>query len=794
MRRRSRPATGVQGPPAQDSAAPVALVPATASLFVVLFAIYAWTACRTVGPGDSGELAVVMSTWGVAHAPGYPLLVLIGNLVAHLPHPGEPAFALNLLNAAFAALACSVLALAVATTTGRTAAGWVAGFALGTSQVFWDYALVVEVFALNALFAALLLYVVAHWLAGVERGAPPSWAPMAAAGIATTCLTHHATLVLLAGPAFLVMVGVLRRRGWAGVAGAGPAHVLTRTGLAFLAGLLPLAYIPIAAHFDPPLNWGDVSNAAGLWRSLVRADFGSGWLAPPVVLVGQILEHGERASPFGLRHLGIFLADVPRSFGWAFPILSLIGLAWVARDRRPLLWLVLLFSGLVLVFFSRVNTPVVPLHIGVTQRFYILPHVVLAFLGGLGIASLTTWSARRHARGPLLVVVLVAAGTALVLPRHWSHADMSGNTFVRDFGANLIAGMPEGAIVFTSGDLFSNSFAYQQIALRRRTDLEGVDQNKLAVAWYVAQLRRRGRVRLPEGMVRYTGDPAFGSKAWLDANRGNRSQLTVGFVDDTYRDGYRLLPRGLWSEVRPVSEPVAVGALADVCTEAVSGWATASIDGPYRETSWERSEGAFYTYALAQLAALRAMSHALDPSTPATPEPAALALAARWQGERRAAALAYQAETWRTGLADSLFPAGSRAESLAIARVRDLARASLAIDPDHLQALQTLVALMSEVPALGDASAELAMRREIVRQRPGIESELEPYVKLAMQAAGDSAAGHGPRLAEAEAARRRFVSLLDLCLRISDDAELVRLRGKWSAPLGSRTPHPSAGP
>ena len=37
---------------------------------LALFLLYVITCCRTVGPGDSGELTVVMSRWGIAHAPG----------------------------------------------------------------------------------------------------------------------------------------------------------------------------------------------------------------------------------------------------------------------------------------------------------------------------------------------------------------------------------------------------------------------------------------------------------------------------------------------------------------------------------------------------------------------------------------------------------------------------------------------------------------------------------------------------------------------------------------------------
>src|SRR5512140_1305112 len=111
-----------------NSAMPPPRVRAAAfsSVFLATFALYAATACRTVGPGDSGELTVVMSTWGVAHAPGYPLMSLIGNLVSLFPFPGEPAFVLNLLTSLFGALGAAVLGAAVVETTGSIAAGVIA--------------------------------------------------------------------------------------------------------------------------------------------------------------------------------------------------------------------------------------------------------------------------------------------------------------------------------------------------------------------------------------------------------------------------------------------------------------------------------------------------------------------------------------------------------------------------------------------------------------------------------------------------------------------------------------------
>ena len=348
-------------------------------LFLVLMTAYAVTACRTVGPGDSGELTAAMCTWGVAHAPGYPVLILLGNLVSHVPHAGEPAFLLNLLDALFAALACVVLSAAVGRLTGRPWAGFAAGLALGTSRIFWEYALVVEVFSLNALMAALLLDLFSRYLR--SPGPRGLWALPASAAVMASALTHHLTLVLVALPVGVSFAAVSRaelRRGrlsWPELRGA-----LGRSLLWGAAALLPLLYIPLAARRDPALDWGDVRDLQSFLHLLLRRDFGSGWLTPPGVLVRQHLDAGEGASPFPLRHLGFFWADLPRSFGWAFPALLPLGFLWAWQRCRLLLLMGGLFLAALVMFFARVNAPVVPLYVGITRPFYILPHVVIALL------------------------------------------------------------------------------------------------------------------------------------------------------------------------------------------------------------------------------------------------------------------------------------------------------------------------------------------------------------------------------------------------------------------------------
>src|SRR5438477_13110552 len=88
------------------------LVPLVVAAFSL--GIYASTLAPSIawgnGGADSGELAVAAYHLGVAHPTGYPLYVLLGFLVTHLPLGTDPAWRLNLLSALCAAAVVGVLA------------------------------------------------------------------------------------------------------------------------------------------------------------------------------------------------------------------------------------------------------------------------------------------------------------------------------------------------------------------------------------------------------------------------------------------------------------------------------------------------------------------------------------------------------------------------------------------------------------------------------------------------------------------------------------------------------------
>ena len=82
------------------------------ALGLLIFALYVATLAPTALRSDSGEFHVMPWVLGVAHAPGYPLLTLLGRLAMLLPI-GDPAYRINLLDAAASAATVALVYLLV---------------------------------------------------------------------------------------------------------------------------------------------------------------------------------------------------------------------------------------------------------------------------------------------------------------------------------------------------------------------------------------------------------------------------------------------------------------------------------------------------------------------------------------------------------------------------------------------------------------------------------------------------------------------------------------------------------
>ena len=250
----------------------------------IIFGLLLRNVARDLLPGDSGEFQFAAWRWGLAHATGYPLYLLVGGLWQRLWSvlAISPAFALNALSAVFASITVALLYLLGnrwlpgPPVVRRLAAGLAAAM-FAANPTLRSQSLAAEVYTLHALFVVAILL-------AAQRLAEPGDVVADATGrrftrrLVTLALllglafTHHATTLLLIPP-LLIYFWLASRppyvRAW---------HV--RKGLwAALAFLLPqllYLYIPLRGGPDASpwyhqrLGDGTLALYTNTWQSFVR--------------------------------------------------------------------------------------------------------------------------------------------------------------------------------------------------------------------------------------------------------------------------------------------------------------------------------------------------------------------------------------------------------------------------------------------------------------------------------------------------------------------------------------------
>jgi hypothetical protein len=242
----------------------------TPALALLLFTSALGLYTRTMAPGalmdlgDPGDLQAAVATLVVPHPTGYPLFVLLGWLWVHLLPAGTMAFRLNLLVAVFGALAVSLVYLLALRLTGRHLPAVGGALLFGLSYTFWTQTSISEVYTLNAIFVAAVLYLLVRWgQARAGESADSSTGSsylLWAAFVYGLSMAHHRTMILLL-PAIAVYVALVDRRVYA------DRRLFTR--LVALALLGPALYV---FTFLRLMSQGN-SAADVLWGTVLGASF-----------------------------------------------------------------------------------------------------------------------------------------------------------------------------------------------------------------------------------------------------------------------------------------------------------------------------------------------------------------------------------------------------------------------------------------------------------------------------------------------------------------------------------------
>jgi tetratricopeptide (TPR) repeat protein len=494
-------------------------------IYFCSFILYLYTLFSGVAPyRDTGEMVSVAHTLGIAHPPGYPFYTLLSRLfLAVLPF-GNEGYRLNVLSAlAGAATVWFIYKTFVRLLLPSLLASFLA-LLLATSYLQWYLSLVSEMYTLNTLFAACLLYLLIHFSTMSDDEARTGHGiPFIAAFLFGIGLGNRMDLLLLS-PAFLVIFWHRRRHM--------SINALMAVSIVFVLGLSIFVYLPIRSSVGPLLDWNHPATLSRLWGTLTRKTHGG-----TLDLISESYARGENFGAtfvFYVQHLfsGFAYAGIPLAF---FGIVSLwkrkrdVALATVAA------WLV---CGPLFIYLS--NMPPNTHALAILEAHFLLPNVLCMLWIGEGLWHLT---GRNRPWGKIGGAGFAGCLVLFNLAQNFPELNKRANFIAYDYSKNVLRSLPPGSILVMKKDVQLFSLWNRQLVEDRRPDVAVVSQGLSGSFWYVDKfIRRHPGVTLC---------PLHGSADWAAFLTTNRGKDIYFSCDAEYSrpDGYDEEPDGIVSRI-----------------------------------------------------------------------------------------------------------------------------------------------------------------------------------------------------------------------------------------------------
>lgn len=514
-----------------------------AGIGILCLGIYLLTLCPSVPSGDGAEFVTAAHTMAVAHPSGYPLHTLLGKLFTFVPM-GSIAWRVNLLSAVCDAGAALFIFLAVARLTANR---WAAAFAaciFAFSPLVWRYAVIAEVFPLNNLFVAALLYLAVRFRQEQRKSLAYAGAFILGLG-----LSNHHALLFYGVPLSMWILWIGRKELW------NPKSIGILVGL-YALGFAPYSYLLIAGSHERLASWGDTGTVGGFVHHFLRKDFGTLKLGNP--------ELGRESQL--LPGLIAYAKDLPGELLYIGPVLALLGLAvYAIREGKTgfAVFSFVAFSFYMVVFHALANLPIQQeFYLDIHSRFWQQSNVVVCIWAGMGAGWLSTLLAVRRRQVVVVFNILLALLVAGQVALHYRREDQSRNTLFRDFGKAVLASLPQDSLLITRGDLWVNTIRYMQLCENVRPDVCQLDVEFLKTDWMKARIAKHypkivlpGRAYRPDEM-----HPAGEYYSLLNLIEANASHVPVFLnrikkpSDLNWPGKFETIPVGLMFQVVPAGQ------------------------------------------------------------------------------------------------------------------------------------------------------------------------------------------------------------------------------------------------
>ena len=410
-----------------------------AAVSVGFFLLYAITSPRTVSGEDDGLFILSSYYLGIGHAPGYPLFTLLGKLFTLLPF-GSVAYRVHLASAFFGSLSAGACFLCARALLEPRAAAYVGSAALALSQVFWSQSIIAEVYTLNTFFFLLLTYL------GLQR---PRLTLAGMAFLFGLSLTNHWPLMMLAAPAFVVLVWPQLRN----EAKALPLHIVL-----LLLGLAPYAWMVVRSWGATPISYyGPLQNWSEIWHLVSRAAYAEVDVRPSAGWFDR------------LKFFGFVAQQLAVQFAFVGTALAVVGcvVQWRLLGTRISSFLVLAFLGptVALVLLLGFDYDAFQKHI-----FHVYPLPAYA-VASLWMALAFAWLAERYAVRPAVVRGAGASLIALFLIAGARNNLLADYDWPARYAQAVLRTLPRDAVVFVQGDADLAPIGYLHMVENWRPDI-----------------------------------------------------------------------------------------------------------------------------------------------------------------------------------------------------------------------------------------------------------------------------------------------------------------------------------
>ena len=470
---------------------------------LIIFTVYLLTLAPSVIYIDSGELAAVQTTLGIAHPTGYPLFTILGYLFTLLPLPFSNIYKLNLLAAIWCSAGVGVFVYTVkyildninsflskkpgmvkSVQIKRTdkkkkkeeknisndiiipentkyLSAVFSVLILAFSKTYWFQSTSVEVYSLHIFLMSLIILFLLKAYLNVDDnkriGLSKYWI-LFTIFLALGFTNHMTTLLILPGAVYLYFNKY-------GFNKSAIKRIVLMLIIFFPVLILIYTYLPIRASQEPVINWGNPIDIEKIIRHISGKQYQVWLFSSTEAAKKQFIYFFN--SLFSEFSLSLFIV----MFGFIF--------AFIKAKR---------FS--IFVFICFVSTLLYSINYDISDidSYFLLAYISLSFFSVLGIVQLfSLLKLKKYSY--TAAAVLIGLFILLQVYFNFSKVDQSSTYTFEDYTKALLNGTTKNAIIFGyQWDYFISPSYYFQFAENYRRDVAIVDKELLRRSWYYKQL------------------------------------------------------------------------------------------------------------------------------------------------------------------------------------------------------------------------------------------------------------------------------------------------------------------